>query len=332
MEIVDKDAGHESDDITQGFLRNNFLESRHDPDFLKRPTYKEAEDIVARLVKFSQGAVVTGELEAETRHHGDWIRKGKQMFRNDGTSVQTLLEQLRVVDEKTRYCFDLADIYTPATKTASSKEIPNLHEFAPDEREEVFCLCRQPEAGIMIKCAVCHEWSVNTIFVTVDILTRCIRYHTTCLDMVRGQVEETETEVLTCPICDFHVVDSRHAARPELGALRKWRNEMLALPFRPDEEDVLERIIETAQRFRDFLKPRIDEQLLFRKIEHTPEQLFYLRKLEGADVLLEHETNFFRRELFARRPIAPNTTLSISLSYQEHIVPDRSRSSEAATT
>ena len=41
----------------------------------------------------------------------------------------------------------------------------------------------------------------------------------------------------------------------------------------------------------------------------TPEdvttQRFYLRKIEGADILLAHETNFFRQELHKWAPVAP---------------------------
>lgn len=39
--------------------------------------------------------------------------------------------------------------------------------------------------------------------------------------------------------------------------------------------------------------------------EEVPTQRFYLRKIEGAEILLSHETNFFRQELHKWRPVAP---------------------------
>lgn len=39
--------------------------------------------------------------------------------------------------------------------------------------------------------------------------------------------------------------------------------------------------------------------------EEIPEMLFYLRKIEGADILLAYETNYFRQEIHKWNPIAP---------------------------
>ena len=41
--------------------------------------------------------------------------------------------------------------------------------------------------------------------------------------------------------------------------------------------------------------------------EEVPTQRFYLRKVEGAEVLLAWETNFFRQELHRWAPVAPNS-------------------------
>lgn len=90
--------------------------------------------------------------------------------------------------------------------------------------------------------------------------------------------------------------------------------EILGLPFQPDEEEILARIIENAQTFRDHIA-RYCNPLLSTEAE-AETQRFYLRKLEGAEVLLAFETNFFRQELHKWCPVAPQAPpiLEVSLS------------------
>jgi [histone H3]-trimethyl-L-lysine4 demethylase len=124
------------------------------------------------------------------------------------------------------------------------------------------------------------------------------------LKLARGKVKECET--FTCPICDWRVKIPRDAARPKLEDLQSWQDEIVDLPFQPEEEELLKRIIDKAQSFRDFLMQYTSGNQLCRTIEEMPEMLFYLRKIEGAEVLLAYETNVFRQELHKWQPIAPD--------------------------
>ena len=129
------------------------------------------------------------------------------------------------------------------------------------------------------------------------------RYHGKCLKIARGKVKQDDT--FTCPICDWQVKIPRDAARPKLEDLQAWQDEIPNLPFQPEEEDILERIIDKAQSFRDFLQQYTSNNIC-RTSEEMPTLLFYLRKLEGAEVLLAYETNIFRQELHKWQPIAPH--------------------------
>ena len=111
--------------------------------------------------------------------------------------------------------------------------------------------------------------------------------------------------MFTCPICDWRVKIPRDAARPKLEDLQQWAEELATLPFQPDEEDILERIIDKAQTFRDFLQQFINGNQICRTSEEMPTILFYLRKIEGAEVLLAYETNIFRQDVHKWQPIAP---------------------------
>jgi hypothetical protein len=95
----------------------------------------------------------------------------------------------------------------------------------------------------------------------------------------------------------------RDAARPKLEDLMDWAAEIDTLPFIPDEEDVLNSIINTANDFREFIRPLLNP--LIASAEEVSIQRFYLRKVEGAEVLLANEHNFLRQELHKWVPVAP---------------------------
>lgn len=128
-----------------------------------------------------------------------------------------------------------------------------------------------------------------------------IRYHYKCLKIARGKVKEDEN--YTCPICDWRMKIPRDASRPKLEDLLALTDEMTMLPFQPEEEEVLTKIIENAENFRRHIAPYCNPILSTEAEAET--QRFYLRKIEGAEVLLTYETNFFRQELHKWCPVAP---------------------------
>lgn len=128
-----------------------------------------------------------------------------------------------------------------------------------------------------------------------------IRYHGKCLKIARGKVKDDEK--YTCPICDWRVRIPRDAARPKLEDLQQWQDEIPNLPFQPDEEDILAKIIDNAQEFRQHVSPFCNPVMA--TADEAETQRFYLRKIEGAEILLAYETNFFRQELHKWSPVAP---------------------------
>ena len=136
------------------------------------------------------------------------------------------------------------------------------------------------------------------------------RYHGKCLKIARGKVKEDDK--YTCPICDWRLKIPRDAARPKLEDLQNWYDELQSLPFQPEEEQTLQETIDTAQAFRDYIRPFVNPLTV------TPEEVgtlrFYLRKVEGADILLGYETNFLRQELHKWAPVAPEAPPVIEYS------------------
>jgi histone demethylase JARID1 len=86
------------------------------------------------------------------------------------------------------------------------------------------------------------------------------------------------------------------------------------LPFQPEEEETLESLIDHGTKFREYVAQYINP--LMSSPDELTTQRFYLRKLEGAEILLSNEINFFRQELHKWAPVAPSPPpiLSVSLS------------------
>jgi histone demethylase JARID1 len=97
-----------------------------------------------------------------------------------------------------------------------------------------------------------------------------------------------------------------------LEELQAWQDDIAMLPFQPEEEDTLSHIIDTAQEFRNYIANLI--QPIMSTPDELPVQRFYLRKIEGAEVLLVEETNFLRQQLHRWAPVAPEPPKMIEVS------------------
>ncbi|KAJ5362824.1 hypothetical protein N7541_003668 [Penicillium brevicompactum] len=268
-------------------------EKSKDPEMKNRPKYKEIRDLMETLEPLTSRPIGAIDLEREQKRHEDWMRKGKKLFGKANAPLHILKSHMEYVEKRNSYCFDLEDSYRPPVEPSSRDNSPEgLLESAiipnpwgqKSRKRDVFCICRHSEAGMMIECEVCHEW-----------------YHGKCLKIARGKVKEFDK--YTCPICDWRQKIPRDAARPKLEDLQDWHAEIATLPFQPEEEEVLESIINQATAFRDFLHGFTNAACT--TTEEVPTLIFYLRKIEGAEVLLTSETNFFRQEIHKWAPVAP---------------------------
>ncbi|KKK14501.1 PHD transcription factor (Rum1) [Aspergillus ochraceoroseus] len=272
----------------------SLYERSKDPDFRNRPKYKEIRELMDSLEELNSRPTGAIDLEREQKRHEDWMRKGKKLFGKANAPLHILKSHMEYVEKRNSYCFDLEDRFRPPVEPASRDNSPdNLLEnnhVAPmwgsgqSRARDVFCICRHSEAGMMIECEICREW-----------------YHGKCLKIARGKVKEHDR--YTCPICDWRQKIPRDAARPKLEDLLDWQAEIAGLPFQPDEEQTLDNIVNQATTFRDFLQSFTNAACT--TTEEVPTLIFYLRKIEGAEVLLAYETNFFRQEIHKWQPVAP---------------------------
>jgi histone demethylase JARID1 len=137
-----------------------------DAELHNRPLYKEVRELMESLEQLSSRPLGAIDLEREQKRHEDWMRKGKKLFGKANAPLHILKSHMEYVDKKNSACFDLEDRCRPPVEPASRDNTPegllenhtaNWWE-AKSRKRDVFCICRQPEAGMMIECEICHEW------------------------------------------------------------------------------------------------------------------------------------------------------------------------------
>ncbi|KAK3325954.1 PLU-1-like protein-domain-containing protein [Apodospora peruviana] len=267
-------------------------ERSQNQDYRMRPKYVEVAEIMKKIEELQAKPSGTLDLEKEQKRHEDWMRKGKKLFGKTNAPLHILKSHMDYVLDRNLDCFDIVKDKPRVPAEPASREPspvgdndPGVHRWDDPGFREVFCICRRTEAGMMIECELCHEW-----------------YHGKCLKIARGKVKEDDK--YTCPICDWRVKIPRDAARPKLEDLMQWYDEIPGLPFQPEEEEVLKKIIDNAQEFRNHIAGFCNPMVSTASEAET--QRFFLRKIEGAEILLAHETNFFRQELHRWNPVAPD--------------------------
>ncbi|KAI9828378.1 MAG: hypothetical protein M1832_002806 [Thelocarpon impressellum] len=277
----------------------SLYERSREDDIRKRPRYKDVRDVLDSLADLHSKPTGTIDLEKEQKRHEDWMRKGKKLFGKANAPLHILLIHMSYVEQRNMACLNTEDRNRgpaePSSRACTPEDAESSSVPDPSGRSrDVFCICRQHESGMMIECELCHEW-----------------YHGKCMKIARGKVKEFDK--YTCPICDWRVKIPRDAARPKLEDLLDWQAEIAGLPFQPDEEECLARIINQAQDFRDFIRMHTNPAMTTQ--EEVPTQRFYLRKIEGAEILLSWETNFFRQELHKWAPVAPEPPPVLEFSF-----------------
>ncbi|ODQ54061.1 PLU-1-domain-containing protein [Saitoella complicata NRRL Y-17804] len=278
----------------------DLLERSRNPDPNQRPNSAEVDVVKKDLEDLNVKTPEATLLEKEAHRVDDWIRKGKRLFGKANAPLEILGTHLSFVEKVNDNCFSLDDKprspVEPSSREASP-EAETINETGPErakEGKDVFCLCRTPESGLMIECGVCHEW-----------------YHGRCLKMNRKKLKDEDT--YTCPVCDYRVTIPRQSDRPRLDDLHQLAADALYLPFMPKELSTLRRIVDTAQKFRNVVTTFLHTTLCLTAAE-LPIIKFYLRKIEGAEVLLDNETNYFRAKVHEWMPIADEAPEAIGES------------------
>jgi histone demethylase JARID1 len=142
----------------------SMYEKSRDPDFKKRPKYKTVREVLDSLSELNSKPAGTLDLEKEIKRHEDWMRRGKKLFGKANAPLHILQSHMVLVRDHNEYCLELRDKprmpVEPATREQTPEDPDDVGQEGMKSTRDVFCLCRQPEAGMMIECELCHEWYV----------------------------------------------------------------------------------------------------------------------------------------------------------------------------
>lgn len=119
-----------------------------------------------------------------------------------------------------------------------------------------------------------------------------------CLKISKKKFDQNDA--WECPICDWRKEIPRSATRPSLAELKEWAAASPNLTFRPDELAVIDKIIKDAETWAASIQPLLHGE----QMPPLNKCRFYLRKLEGAEVFLPDEYNYFRRSAHALAPLS----------------------------
>ena len=137
----------------------SMYEKSKDPDPKRRPKYRTVHDVLDSLSELNSKPAGTIDLEKEIRRHEDWMRKGKKLFGKANAPLHILHSHMKLVADHNEYCFEVQDMPRMPVEPASREQTPDPQESQGlKSTRDVFCICRQPEAGMMIECELCHEW------------------------------------------------------------------------------------------------------------------------------------------------------------------------------
>ena len=131
-----------------------------DSNFRKRPMYKVVCNVLASLSELNSKPTGTLDLETMIKRHENWMRKGKKLFGKANAPLHILQAHMNYVAEHNSFCYDLSDKPRMPVEPASRDNSPVEGQDVDGVKSEknVFCMCRQPEAGMMLECELCHEW------------------------------------------------------------------------------------------------------------------------------------------------------------------------------
>ncbi|CAC19756.1 histone demethylase (H3-trimethyl-K4 specific), Lid2 complex subunit Lid2 [Schizosaccharomyces pombe] len=263
-------------------------ERSQEKDFALRPSIDEVKEALASAEKLPILSESTVTLQKMYDVVLEWIRRGKRLFGKANAPLEILGQHLDYVEKRNSASLSLNDRPGPPMEPASRETSPDSEGRLTIRKKKgcIFCFCRLPESGVMIECEICHEW-----------------YHAKCLKMSKKKLRQDEK--FTCPICDYRVEIPRLSNRPKLEDLQSLYKDVKLLPFQPKETETLRKVVDLASKFRQEMQALAHNPFGLTMAE-VPLARFYLRKMEGAEILLVDETNLFRQKLHECVPIAPN--------------------------
>ncbi|KAF9950865.1 hypothetical protein BGZ72_007548 [Mortierella alpina] len=149
------------------------------------------------------------------------------------------------------------------TQASETSEVDTLMEI--DREDQIYCLCRSSEAGMMVECDECHEW-----------------YHGTCVRLTKREASAKSNYI--CPVCNLSLVIRRDRPRPTLDMVASCFNDGISLRFFTPEVPVLGAIVDLAKAFEKKVDRFLEQYPI--TADHIPQVKAFLRSMPTPGVML----------------------------------------------
>ncbi|KAF9359238.1 hypothetical protein BGX34_008474 [Mortierella sp. NVP85] len=177
---------------------------------------------------------------------------------------------------------DVTEMTTPPIADTPMEESLKMDISDDVERDEqIYCLCRSSESGMMVECDECHEW-----------------YHGPCVRVTKR--EATTKSNYICPVCNLSLVIKRDKPRPTLEELVKMSELAQSLLFFTPEVPLLESIVHTVMEFQKKVDQFLKHDIITEK--DVLQVKAFLRKIEGLDIELAGEREVLRAHVLRLCP------------------------------
>ncbi|KAI8583625.1 hypothetical protein K450DRAFT_222031 [Umbelopsis ramanniana AG] len=257
-------------------LAQSLLQARQDLRTDWKPPVSDLNKIL-KLINYLPMTIIGADLFHEETYLMDrWRAKLKQVM-----SVSEHSQGARSMEMVLTYLENNAIQVTAHRNNSFSP----AHPTDIPTTQDVFCICRSSESGLMIECDTCGEW-----------------YHGNCVRVSRREAKAQTSYV--CPVCS---ITAPFSDRPHLEEFEELLQEADQRWFATSEYTILQSLVARVARFREEVRNfcRSKPQL---GVEDVPDIRNYLRKLMGIDVYLQDETEFLSEKMRVLSPPPALTT------------------------
>lgn len=246
----------------------------------KRPDLKAAAELLA--LAEAEDDVSLPTLQTCMKTNEEWLKRGKATFYRRSGANRAMMTRLKSIYKSLSLCCSEEDTYERDVKALAAEEKGEPLEAS---ESKLFCFCRQRESGVMVGCDKCAEW-----------------YHSKCLK--NAGVKTRSQEEFICHICDSHVPTQWKDYKPSLEEIEEVFQQSHWLPLQCPEVVLLQHVIQRSSEVQEKLTTRVirDQDPKASDIS-ADEARYYLRRLEGLELVIPKMVDYFRQVIYSKDPV-----------------------------
>ncbi|KAG0370860.1 hypothetical protein BGZ54_003286 [Gamsiella multidivaricata] len=247
------------------------------------------------LPTVSSNGVHHTDSDNSSRKDTDVAKEEKDSNKGDGVTMPHVAEtegtdNPRALNDESIKGNDATQLQTMDVQAGASTSEASIEKQEPvgldasidaDREDQIYCLCRTAESGMMVECDECHEW-----------------YHGPCVRVTKREASAKSNYI--CPICNLSLVIKRDKARPTLEQLAKSCQDAQTIRIMTPELPLLSLIVSMTTEFQRKVAGFLQQVPITE--EDISQVKGYLRKIEGLEIELPAEREALRTHVLRLCP------------------------------